>query len=134
MSPKPAKAAKPPKPVPVVRPNSLAVTQHFTGKAPAVRATYDRLLRAAAQLGPIQEDPKKTSIHLVRRSAFAGVATRKDALILTVKAVDDIRSPRVVKREQASAHRWHLEIRLTGPADVDGQLLAWLKASYEISG
>ena len=73
----------------------MTVESHFDGKDPAVRATYLRLLEAARTLGPVAEDPKKTSIHLVRDTAFAGVATRRSSLILTLKSAKDIRSRRV---------------------------------------
>ena len=56
------------------------VAAHFQKSSPPVAATYAALLKASRQLGPVREDPKKTSIHLVRETAFAGVATRKDAL------------------------------------------------------
>jgi hypothetical protein len=90
-------------------------------------------LKAAKNLGPFQEDPKKTSIHLNRKTAFAGVATRKDALILTLKSSKDLKGPRVAKREQVSANRWHVEVRLESPKDVDAQLDGWLAAAYELS-
>jgi hypothetical protein len=109
------------------------VGQHFVGRDPIVRAIYDRILTAAKALGPIEEDPKKTSIHLNRRSAFAGIATRKDALILTIKSSSDIRSQRIFRRDQASANRWHLEIRVTDPTEVDPELTSWLKNAYELA-
>jgi len=112
----------------------MTVEPHFEKSDPVVRATYRRILSAARNLGPVSEDPKKTSIHLVRRTAFAGVATRRSALILTLKSATDVRSPRIHKREQASAHRWHIEIKLEDPSEVDTQLTKWLKASYELSG
>jgi hypothetical protein len=61
------------------------------------------------------------------------VATRRSALILTLKSAKDIRSPRIEKREQVSAHRWHVEIRLAKPADVDRQLTTWLSAAYKLA-
>ena len=100
---------------------------------PPVRAIYKRLLATAKTIGPFAEDPKKTSIHLTRRTAFAGVATRKNALILTIKSAADIKSPRVFKHQQASANRWHLEVRLEDPKEVDAELKSWLKAAMEIS-
>ena len=42
----------------------MTVASHFTGKDPAVLATYRRILDSAKLLGPVTEDPKKTSIHL----------------------------------------------------------------------
>lgn len=109
------------------------VAQHFQGRTPAVKATYEAILKVAKKLGPFTEDPKKTSIHLNRKSAFAGVATRKEALILTVKAAKDLDGPRVVKSEQVSASRWHVEVRLEAPADVDAKVRDWLAAAYELS-
>jgi hypothetical protein len=111
----------------------MTVNSHFTRSDPAVRATYDRLVETARSLGPVIEDPKKTSIHLVRRKAFAGIATRRSSLILTLKSATDIRSPRIEKREQASANRWHVEIRLAKPADVDHQLARWMEAAYQLA-
>src|SRR5437588_3937439 len=106
---------------------------HFNNREPNVRATYDRLLATARTFGAVREEPKKTSIHLVNRTAFAGVATRKNALVLTIKAENDLRDRRIEKHEQVSARRWHVELRLTGPGDVDRQVIEWLRAAYEMS-
>lgn len=109
------------------------VANHFATSLPRVKATYSAILKAARSLGPVQEEAKKTSIHLVRTTAFAGVATRKDALILTLKATADIRSPRVHRHERASANRWHLELRLISPSEVDRELRGWLAQAYDIA-
>src|SRR6266540_1310700 len=94
-------------------------TNHFEGKAPIVREIYDRLIEVAKGFGPISEEPKKTSIHIVNKTALAGVATRKNYLILTIKSDSKLISPRIHKSEQASARRFHHEIKLTSPDDVD---------------
>jgi len=109
------------------------IAEHFRGRTPEVRAIYDRILTEARALGGVTEEPKKTSIHLVRRSAFAGVATRKDALILTLKSTTDVRSRRIQKKEQASARRWYFYIRLERPSQVDAELKDWLRKSIEIA-
>jgi hypothetical protein len=111
-----------------------AIAAHFRDRAPNVAATYAALLNAARALGPMTEEPKKTSIHLVRTSAFAGVATREAALVLTLKSATDLASARIRKRERASAHRWHLEVRLAEPAEVDSELRRWLAAAYALAG
>ena len=112
----------------------MKVATHFEKSDPEILATYRRILETARTLGPVTEDPKKTAIHLVRRTAFAGIATRRSSLVLTLKSATDVRSPRIEKREQASANRWHLEIRLQDPAQVDRQVTTWLKAAYELAG
>jgi hypothetical protein len=110
-----------------------SVAAHFAGRSPAVRQVYDRILEVCQAFGPFDEDPKKTSIHLNRKSAFAGVATRKELLLLTIKAEDDIPSPRIAKRERASSRRWHLEVKLRDPEEVDGEIAGWLQAAYLLS-
>jgi hypothetical protein len=113
---------------------TISVAAHFSKAKPGVRATYDAVLEAARVLGKVREDPKKTSIHLVRKSAFAGIATRKDSLILTLKGSAALASPRVERTQQASANRWHHEVRLRSPSDVDRELRTWLKQAYELAG
>ena len=107
---------------------------HFEKADESVRAIYDRLLATVRTHGPVTEDVKKTSIHLVCRTAFAGVVVRRSAIILTAKSRSDIPHPRIVRREQVSANRWHLEFRLEAPAQVDRQLARWLQAAYEMAG
>lgn len=111
-----------------------SIAEHFDKSEPGVRATYEHILKAARKLGPMREEAKKTSIHLVRKTAFAGVATRKTALILTLKSDSDLASDRIIKREQVSTNRWHLEVRLGSPDQVDRELIAWLKRAYGLAG
>ena len=113
--------------------NGHTINEHFENRAPEVKATYAAILKAAKKFGPVKEEAKKTSIHLVRKSAFAGIATRKTALILTLKSDSDIASKRIAKREQASAHRWHVEVKLEAPEQVDHEILSWLKKAYELA-
>ncbi len=110
------------------------IQEHFENRAPEVKATYTAILKAAKKLGLVKEEAKKTSIHLVRRSAFAGIATRKSALILTLKSDTDVANKRISKREQASPNRWHLEVKLQAPEQVDREILGWLKTAYELAG
>jgi hypothetical protein len=109
------------------------VEQHFTKSQPRVRAIYDQLPGIGTRFGPIREEPKKTSIHLVNRAAFAGVATRKDSLILTVKAASDLAHPRIIKHEQASANRWHLDFRLESVDQLDSEIESWLRDAFMLA-
>ena len=110
------------------------VKMHFVNRSQAVRQIYDRILDVSRGFGPVKEDPKKTSIHLVNCSAYAGVQNRRELMVLTLKSTRDIDSKRIFRRLQASANRWYLEIKLTSPEQVDDELINWLEASYRISG
>ena len=111
----------------------FSVKSHFQNKDKVVREIYERLLRKVEQWGTVYEDPKKTSIHLVNRTAFAGVATRTAALNCTIKGDHVLSSSRVTRSEQVAARRFHHEVKLTSPADVDSELIGWIKEAYKLS-
>src|SRR5713101_5857926 len=102
----------------------------FAGKDDTVQATYTRLLEALRTLGPVKEDPKKTSIHLVNNSGFAGAHPRKSYLYLNLRTGYPIVSPRIAKTEQVSKNRFHNELKLNSPDEIDEELLGWLKDAY----
>ncbi len=119
--------------MPTTKP-SHTVASHFEKSTPSVYSTYKMILKSARELGVVREDPKKTSIHLVRETAFAGIATRTDALILTLKSAKPAKSPRIHRQEQVSSNRWHVEIRLVEPSEVDPEVRELIRAAYKLSG
>jgi Domain of unknown function (DUF5655) len=76
--------------------------------------------------------PKKTSIHLTRSVGFAGVHPRKSYLYLNIRTDYPIASPRIAKSEQVSKNRFHNELKLTSPDEIDAELLGWLKDAYAL--
>jgi len=112
---------------------TYSVGDHFVNKDPSVRALYDQLVSLLRTFGPVEEDPKKTSIHLNRKSALAGVETRKNYFLLNVKSDHPIRSPRIEKAEQVSSKRFHHKVRISSLKDFDEELKAWLKEAYALS-
>jgi hypothetical protein len=113
---------------------AFTVDAHFAGKPPQVRKVYERLLELLEKIGPVSEDPKKTSIHLVRESALAGVEVRGEYLLLNLKTDYPIESPRVERAERLSANRYHTKVKLSAIAEVDGEVKRWLKDAYSLSG
>ena len=114
--------------------DTYTIDDHFADKAPIVRTLYDRLLEILNGFGPIIEGSKKTSIHLVRKSALAGVETRKGYLLLNIKSDHKIDSPRIQRAEQVSASRYHHKVKIESLDDFDAELEGWLKEAYLISG
>jgi len=112
----------------------FSIAQHFESKDPVVKSIYERILKETRKFGKVVEEPKKTSIHLVNKSAFAGVATQKVALVLNIKSTSPIKHARIKKSEKVSASRYHQEIKLTSADEVDSVLIGWLQEAYSISG
>jgi hypothetical protein len=113
--------------------SAQTVKRHFSDRDEKVRKLYDRLVAMTKEFGPVEQDPKKTSIHLNRATAFAGIAVRKDGLVLTIKSDRPIKSARLHKSEQTSAKRFHHEIKLTKLGDLDAELRGWLRHAYALS-
>lgn len=61
------------------------------------------------------------------------MATRRTKLVLTIKSPAEISNPRIAKCEKLSANRWHFELSLQSPEEVDVEVEAWLQRAYEIS-
>jgi hypothetical protein len=114
--------------------NGFSIQSHFAEKDPVVRKIYSRVLRAVRRFGPVIEEAKKTSIHLVNKTALAGIATRKTYMILTVKSDHKLTGPRIYKVEQVSAHRFYHQIKISSPEEIDSELIRWLKAAHALSG
>lgn len=113
--------------------HEFTIESHFEGKDQIVREIYDKLKKSVKTFGPISEEPKKTSIHVVNKTAFLGVATRRAHVILTIKSDRQLASPRIHRTEQTSASRFHHEVKLMSEADVDKELVGWLNAAYKLS-
>jgi hypothetical protein len=111
-----------------------SLKKHFAAKDPIVAEIYARLLDAVREFGEIKEEAHLTSIHLVNKSALAGVATRKNYLLLEFKTNYAIKNARVDKSEQLSRNRFHHRVKLATPDAIDAQVLKWLKDAYDLSG
>jgi sorbitol-specific phosphotransferase system component IIBC len=89
------------------------------------------LLGELKKFGEITVEEKKTSFHIKGSgAAFAGVHPRKAFFILNIVAAEPIKSFRIVEQEQVSAHRFHNRIKIEKAADIDKELLSWLKEAY----
>ena len=107
---------------------------------PSINAAYQKNAQEIgvslqAVYGKLRKIEPQVTRALVRETAarFAGVATRQHALILTIKSDRNLSSPRIHKSEQTSAQRFHHQVKLNSPAEVDSELLKWLKDAYALS-
>jgi hypothetical protein len=101
---------------------------------PEVKELYQKLLSELKKFGEVIVEEKKTSIHLKNRAGFAGVHPRKNYFILNIVSSTAINSSRITKREQVSKSRFHNELRIEKPEDIDDEVLLWLKEAYELMG
>lgn len=100
--------------------------------APIVKDLYRTLLSELKKFGKVVAEEKKTSIHLKSGKSFAGVHPRKNYFILNIVSSSPIKNPRIIKTEQVSKSRFHNELKIEKPADINVELLAWLKTAHDL--
>jgi len=100
---------------------------------PDARRVYEAILAATAKFGAVKVEEKKTSVHLVAKTGFAGVHPRKGAVVLNIRSAEPIKSDRIRKHEQVSAKRFHNEMLIDTPAGVDRDVIGWLKSAYALN-
>lgn len=105
---------------------------HFEGKPPVLRAAFDKVVEALETEGPLRVDPVAANIHLAAGSTFGSAKPMKAKLRVEFLLDRPIESPRVVKTERFSATRYALHVDVEGPADVDAELVGWLRAAYRL--
>ena len=97
-----------------------------------VKDLYKILLGTIRKFGEVTVEEKKTSIHLKSGKGFAGVHPRKNYFILNIVSSSPIKSPRITKTEQVSKNRYHNELKIKKPFDINEELIAWLKTAYDL--
>jgi hypothetical protein len=102
------------------------IDDHFRGRAPGLRAILDLLLRALERTGPLRVDAVASSINLVSRHHFAGVAVRRDHLRIGFLLNRQVSDCRIARVERVGVRRFSHHVRVCSRDEVDAQLLEWL--------
>jgi len=106
--------------------------RHFAGKAPHVRATFDRILAVVTGLGPVEVLAERSRIALHVRMSFAAFMPRTrwlDGHLVLARRLD---SPRFTKIEVYSPRNVLHAFRLTSADEVDEEFEAWLAEAYRV--
>jgi hypothetical protein len=106
--------------------------RHFTGAAPEVRATFDAILTAASECGPVEVLAEKTRIALHARMSFAAFTPRRRWLTGHLVLARRVDSPRFTRIEEYSPRNVLHPVRLTGPHEVDAEVAGWLAEAYAV--
>jgi len=106
--------------------------QHFTGKDPAVREAFDRILKAVRGIGPVDVLPEKTRIALHVRMSFAALSPKKHWLDGHVVLARRLESPRFKRIYAVSPRNVVHEFRVASPDEVDSEVAAWLREAYAV--
>ena len=105
----------------------------FARSDPAFRALAAQLVERVAREAGVRIEPKQGSIHLCRKSAFAGLHPRRQAVLLNLRTREPIESGRIRKVERVSANRFHNEMLLESANDLDEELFGWIHGAAALA-
>ncbi|MCA9332819.1 DNA replication protein DnaC [Candidatus Saccharibacteria bacterium] len=100
---------------------------------PVSAQVYERLVKELEKLGSYEVENKKTSLHIVHSRAFLGVHPRKHGILLNIVTSEPLENERLKKVERVSANRYHNEILVTTPSEIDEMLQGWLELAYSLT-
>jgi Family of unknown function (DUF5990)/Domain of unknown function (DUF5655) len=102
---------------------------------PGLRPVLDAVLAALPALGPVTVQARKTIVSLVSPSrTFAAVqATTKSRVDLGLRLVDTGPAGRLLAAKNLNVGAVNLMVALTGPGEVDEEVLGWLRRAYDES-
>jgi Family of unknown function (DUF5990)/Domain of unknown function (DUF5655) len=102
---------------------------------PGLRPVLDAVLAALPPLGPVTVQARKTIVSLVSpRRTFAAVqATTKSRVYLGLRLMDTEPAGRLLAARNLNVGALNLMVALTGPGEVDEEVLGWLRRAYDQS-
>jgi hypothetical protein len=107
-----------------------SVEQFLSGKSDIGRALFAAFVDLVAKCGPYDVAPAKTRVAFLARVRFASVnRVGKDSIDVHFVLPRALRSDRFRRVERLGRLHVH-HLRLARAEDFDGELLAWLRASY----
>ena len=105
----------------------------YSGGKAGLRPIHDQLMAAINGFGPFETAPKKGYVSLRRKKQFAmiGPATKTRVEVgLNMKGVEG--TPRLLAQPPGGMCQY--KVNVTDPAEVDPELIAWIRQAYEGAG
>jgi hypothetical protein len=117
-------------------PHSCAVQgldAHFAGAPPGLRETFDALVAAVRDHGPVTVNATRSRITFQTQIRFAGIdAPRRDHLLANFVLTRPVQNERLARVEHVPPYYYVHRVRLERPEDVDAELRAWLAEARQV--
>lgn len=104
------------------------VDSQYAGRNAELRPLYERVVAVIRGFGPdVEFAPKKAYVSLRRRKQFAQVGPAAGRLEVCMNLPGHSGTPRLQPTSGMATHR----VRISGDAEVDAELVGWLREAYE---
>jgi hypothetical protein len=98
-----------------------------------MRPIHEKLMQAIDTFGKFEIAPKKGYVSLRRKRQFAMIGPKTNTRFeVGINARDLPKSPRLLEQPKVSLCNYILN--LSGPQEVDCELIAWIKSAYQGAG
>lgn len=106
--------------------------EYLTNKNPILEDILEKLLEVLDTVtdGQYTIEKKKSSLHIVAKSAFLGVHFMKDKIRLNIVLDHELKHQFLNKSEKVSANRFHNEIDIDNPDQLDKELEKVINSAY----
>nr|WP_236676374.1 DUF5655 domain-containing protein [Chryseolinea lacunae] len=106
--------------------------QHHFDNKPDGKALYQKLRHTLKNtLGTYKVESLACCIHFVNTFAFAAVKVFKDKIRVEFTLNRKIRHNRITQIVSLSAHRYLYSVDVVTAADIDAELIAWIKEAWQ---
>ncbi len=105
----------------------------YSGAKAQLRPIHDKLMASIEGFGPFEVAPKKNYVSLRRKKQFAMIGPATNSRVeVGLNAKDLSGSDRLIALPAGGMCPY--KVKVEGAADVDAELLGWIKTAYESAG
>ena len=105
----------------------------YSGAKAALRPIHDAVIAAITGLGDFEIAPKKGYVSLRRNKQFAMVGPATNGRVDLGLNLKDLAGTARLEAQKPGG-MCQFKVKLTTPAEVDGELLAWIRRAYDAAG
>jgi hypothetical protein len=105
----------------------------YTGPKATLRSIHDKLMTAIRKFGEFEEAPKKTYVSYRRKKQFATIGPATNTRVEVGLNMKGVKSTARLE-ELPAGQMCNYRVKLTDPAQVDAELIAWVKTAYDAAG
>jgi hypothetical protein len=109
-----------------------ALDELYSGPKAWLRPIHEALLDAIRSFGEFEEAPKKAYISYRRKKQFATIGPASKAQVEVGLNAKGLAGGRL--QELPAGQMCNYRVRLGNAAEVDGELLGWIRSAYDASG
>jgi hypothetical protein len=105
----------------------------YAGPKAALRPIHDRLMDGIGQFGAFEIAPKKGYVSLRREKQFAMIGPGANSRVDVGLNMKDVPAKGRLEAQPAGG-MCQYKVKVTDPAQVDAELIGWIRRAYDSAG